>query len=68
MNRATPIYIPRNNKVEEALAAATAKEDLIPFSKLLTVLSCPFDEVAGSEDYAVPAPETNIPYKTFCGT
>ena len=68
MDRANPIYIPRNNKVEEALAAATAKEDLIPFSKLLTVLSCPFDEVAGSEDYAVPAPETNIPYKTFCGT
>jgi len=68
MDQVNPIYIPRNHKVEEALAAATIEENLTPFSKLLMVLNRPFDEVAGSEDYAAPAPETNIPYKTFCGT
>ena len=68
MDQVNPIYIPRNHKVEEALAAATIEENLTPFSKLLMVLNRPFDEVAGSEDYAAPAPKTNIPYKTFCGT
>ena len=68
MDRVNPIYIPRNHKVEEALAAAVELEDMKPFSKLLTVLSHPFDEVAGNEAYAAPAPATDIPYKTFCGT
>ena len=68
MDQVNPIYIPRNHKVEEALGAATVEENLTPFSKLLMVLNRPFEEVAGSEDYAAPAPETNIPYKTFCGT
>jgi uncharacterized protein YdiU (UPF0061 family) len=68
MDRVNPIYIPRNHKVEEALGAAVEQEDMKPFSKLLTVLSHPFDEVAGNEAYAAPAPATDIPYKTFCGT
>jgi serine/tyrosine/threonine adenylyltransferase len=67
MDRVNPIYIPRNHKVEEALAAAN-QQDMTPFSKLLTVLSHPFDEVAGNEAYAKPAPATNRPYRTFCGT
>ena len=68
MDRVNPIYIPRNHKVEEALAAAVDQEDMMPFSKLLAVLSHPFDEVAGNEAYSEPAPVTNIPYQTFCGT
>ncbi|SVE56004.1 uncharacterized protein METZ01_LOCUS508858 [marine metagenome] len=68
MDRVNPIYIPRNHKVEEALAAAVEQGDMAPFSKLLAILSRPFDEVAGNEDYALPAPVSQIPYKTFCGT
>ncbi len=68
MDRVNPIYIPRNHKVEEALAAASDDRDMAPFSKLLTICSHPFDEVAGNEAYAEPAPATNIPYQTFCGT
>ena len=68
MDRVNPIYIPRNHKVEEALAAAVDREDMMPFSKLLAVLSHPFDEFAGNEAYAAPAPVTDIPYQTFCGT
>ncbi|MBT5651467.1 MAG: YdiU family protein [Nitrospina sp.] len=68
MDRVNPIYIPRNHKVEEALAAASDEQDLTLFSKLLAVLSHPFDEVTGYEAYAEPAPATNRPYRTFCGT
>jgi uncharacterized protein YdiU (UPF0061 family) len=66
MDRVNPIYIPRNHKVEEALAAAVDHADMKPFSKLLEVLSHPFDEVAGNEAYAEPVPDPS--YKTFCGT
>ena len=68
MDSLNPIYIPRNHKVEEALAAAVDREDLVPFKKLLNVLTNPFVEFEGNEDYAEPASPTEIPYKTFCGT
>ena len=68
MDSVNPIYIPRNHKVEEALSAATLKNDMTPFKRLLTIITRPFDEIDGNEDYTEPAPETNIPYKTFCGT
>ncbi|HCG72646.1 MAG TPA: YdiU family protein [Nitrospina sp.] len=67
MDRVNPIYIPRNHKVEESLAAAV-NQDMTPFTKLLEVVIQPFDEVAGNEAYAEPAPATNRRYQTFCGT
>jgi serine/tyrosine/threonine adenylyltransferase len=67
MDRVNPIYIPRNHKVEEVLAAAN-QQDIKPFKNLLEVLNHPFDEVEGKEAYTEPAPETNNPYRTFCGT
>jgi len=68
MDRVNPIYIPRNHKVEEALAAATDQADITAFSKLLSILTRPFEEVEGNEAYAESAPATNTPYRTFCGT
>jgi uncharacterized protein YdiU (UPF0061 family) len=68
MDLVNPIYIPRNHKVEEALTAAINQEDMTPFSELLAILSHPFDEIAGNEAYAEPAPNSDIPYRTFCGT
>jgi uncharacterized protein YdiU (UPF0061 family) len=67
MDRVNPIYIPRNHLVEAALAAATAG-DLEPLTTLMTVLRAPFDERAGFEMYASPAPTDFGPYRTFCGT
>ena len=55
MDRVNPIYIPRNHLVEEALAAATAG-DLGPLHRLLAAVTAPFDERAGLERYAEPAP------------
>ncbi|MGV7221516.1 MAG: protein adenylyltransferase SelO [Nitrospinales bacterium] len=68
MDKVNPMYIPRNYKVEEALSAAVATEDMKPFKDLLSVLSHPYDEDPGNVAYTQPAPETDRPYKTFCGT
>ena len=68
MDNVNPIYIPRNHKVEEALSTAVETKDLIPFKKLLNAITHPFDEVSENEDYAEPAPPSDIPYRTFCGT
>ena len=68
MNKVNPSYIPRNHKVEEALSAAVDNQDLKPFSRLLAIVTKPFDETSGNESYAQAAPPSNPPYKTFCGT
>ena len=69
MRHTSPIYIARNHRVEEALAAASADTDLGPFRRLLDVLAQPFDERPGLETYAAPAPlEVTARYRTFCGT
>ncbi len=67
MDRVNPAYIPRNHRVEEALAAAS-DGDLEPFRRLVDVLAQPFDERPGMEQYATPAPPGFGPYQTFCGT
>jgi uncharacterized protein YdiU (UPF0061 family) len=67
MDRANPIFIPRNHLVEEALAAATAG-DLGPTKQLLDAVTAPYDERPGLERYASPAPEDFGSYQTFCGT
>jgi uncharacterized protein YdiU (UPF0061 family) len=67
MDRANPIYIPRNHLVEQALAAATAG-DLAPLELLLEAVRVPYDERAGFERYASPAPDDFGNYQTFCGT
>ena len=68
MDRFNPIYIPRNHKVEEALSAAVEQGDMKPFTKMLNVLSHPFEDIQEEEVYSEPPPLSNIPYRTFCGT
>ncbi|WP_090608583.1 protein adenylyltransferase SelO [Mycobacterium lentiflavum] len=67
MDRANPVYIPRNHLVEEALTAATAG-DLGPVRQLLDAVAAPYDERPGLERYTSPAPEDFGNYQTFCGT
>ena len=67
MRRANPAYIPRNHRVEEAIAAAL-EGDLGPFEALVSVLERPFEEQPGKERYATaPRPEERVT-ATFCGT
>jgi uncharacterized protein YdiU (UPF0061 family) len=67
MDRVNPVYVPRNHRVEEALAAATGG-DLGPFRTLLDVVSDPYTPRPGMEDYAGPGPDSGVPYVTYCGT
>ena len=64
-----PFVIPRNHRVEEALAAASDHGDLHAFGRLLAAVRCPFDESAEVADYGQPAPASvTAGYRTFCGT
>ncbi|NUL44635.1 YdiU family protein [Cellulosimicrobium funkei] len=67
MDRANPVYIPRNHLVEEALASATAGDET-PLHHLLEAVSDPFRERPGFERYAEPPPEDFGRYRTYCGT
>lgn len=68
MSASNPVYIPRNHRVEAALAAVTEEGDLRPLHELLDVLSAPYDRRDGLEAYAAPPPPADRPYRTFCGT
>jgi uncharacterized protein YdiU (UPF0061 family) len=68
MRRASPAFIPRNHRVEEALSAAVERADYAPFETLLNILSHPFDDQPEFAAFAEPAPEGRGCYQTFCGT
>ncbi len=67
MKAANPTYIPRNHRVEEAIAAAY-EGDMSVCERLMKVLATPYDEQLGAQDYALPAPDGAPLYQTFCGT
>lgn len=67
MRRMSPIFIPRNHRVEAALSAAT-DGDLAPFNELLSVVQRPYDEQPQNVDYErSPQPSERV-LNTFCGT
>jgi len=68
MRSHNPAVIPRNHKVEEALDAASQAQDYAPLHRLLEALANPYDHTLHREDYQQPAPPSEIPYRTFCGT
>ncbi|CAN5823383.1 YdiU family protein [soil metagenome] len=68
MRSVNPAYIPRNHRVEAALAAAIEREDFAPFEELMTVLARPFEDRPQYAAYAdQPLPEQCVS-QTFCGT
>lgn len=66
MRRVNPYVIPRNLRVEEALAAAE-NDDLAPLERLVGVIRRPFDRDPAVGAYREPAPPGTC-YRTFCGT
>jgi uncharacterized protein YdiU (UPF0061 family) len=68
MRAANPVVIPRNHRVEEALAAAVERHDLSVMQRLLAALSSPFDDRPETSGYRSPPPPSPTPYRTFCGT
>ena len=68
MQRSNPAVVPRNHKVEEALAAASEQADLGPFERLVEALAAPYDHARAQPEFSSPAPAGGPPYRTFCGT
>lgn len=66
MRAVNPAVIPRNHRVEEALAAAE-RGDLAPLHELLAALATPYDPPAAAAKYREP-PASECGYRTFCGT
>ncbi|MCB9614984.1 MAG: YdiU family protein [Sandaracinus sp.] len=62
-----PAFIPRNHRIEEMIAAATAG-DLGPFERLHRVLATPFEDQPQDADLATPPGDDQWQYRTFCGT
>ena len=68
MRSVNPAFIPRNHRVEAVIEAAVNRDDFAPFEELLTVLSKPYQDQPGFEDYAeAPEPHQCV-LQTFCGT
>ena len=68
MRRVNPAFIPRNHRVEAAIAAAQQRSDFAPFEELLTVLASPYDDQPRYADYAKPPAPDEVVRQTFCGT
>ena len=68
MRAASPALIPRNYRVEEAIAAAEDRDDFVPLRALLDALAHPFDDAAEQSRFAEPPPPSFCGYRTFCGT
>lgn len=68
MARANPRRIPRNHRIEEAIAKARDEGDFTLFHRLDGALRAPFDERPDWADLAqAPLPD-QIVHRTFCGT
>ena len=68
MNTHNPAVIPRNHRVEEALAAAVERDDYSVMHNLLDYLARPFQMPPEQAGYHLPPPPSARPYRTFCGT
>ena len=67
MRANNPAVIPRNQKVEQVLGAAT-NGDLKPLKDLLTALQEPYKNRSDLKPYQSPPKQDEGVYQTFCGT
>jgi uncharacterized protein YdiU (UPF0061 family) len=68
MRAFNPAFIPRNHRVEAALEAASARNDMAPFNALLGLVQRPFDDHTGFEEWMLPPADHERVLATFCGT
>ena len=68
MRGSNPALIPRNHRVEEALAAAVINEDYSVINRFLEALASPYAHSVNQAEYALPPANSNLPYQTYCGT
>jgi uncharacterized protein YdiU (UPF0061 family) len=68
MRQNNPAFIPRNQRVEEAIEAAVRRDDFGPFERLADVLVRPYDDQPEHASLAAPPGPEVRNYQTFCGT
>jgi uncharacterized protein YdiU (UPF0061 family) len=68
MRAVNPAFIPRNHKVEEALAEAVDHGDFSLFAALNAVLAKPYEDQPSFAAYAEPPRPGEEVTATFCGT
>ncbi len=68
MKKANPVYIPRNERVEEALADASERNEWSRFMMLQELLQSPYKQQEGYDSYMLPPADGEGDYCTFCGT
>lgn len=67
MQAVNPAFVPRNHRVQAAIAAAE-QDDFSRFDELMEVLSRPYDDQPAHAQYADPPRPDEIVHQTFCGT
>lgn len=67
MRTANPVFIPRNHRIEEMIAAAV-DGDFAPFERLNSVLAHPYEPQPDAEDLTRPPEPHEVVRQTFCGT
>ncbi|MEM6901209.1 MAG: protein adenylyltransferase SelO family protein, partial [Pseudomonadota bacterium] len=67
LNRVNPDFIPRNHRVEAAIAAGL-EGDFAPFEDLVRILADPFTGATTDLEYAKPPAPGERVLQTFCGT
>ncbi|MNY53292.1 hypothetical protein D3C86_1890360 [compost metagenome] len=68
MRTVNPAYIPRNHRIEQAIAAATEDADFSLFEALVDVTSNPYEDQPHFAAYADPPQPDEEVRQTFCGT
>ncbi len=68
MRAVNPAFIPRNHRIEQAIAAAQTEADFSLFEALQAVLSHPYDDQPQLARFAEPPGAGEEVLKTFCGT
>jgi uncharacterized protein YdiU (UPF0061 family) len=68
MRNANPRFIPRNHRIEQAIAAAVTHNDYSLFHTLMDVLSKPYEDQPDWAAYAAPPNAEECVLMTFCGT
>jgi len=68
MRAESPAFIPRNHIMERVIAAATESGNFTPFGAFMEVLSKPYEDQPGREDYSLPPQPEERVLQTFCGT
>lgn len=68
MNAVNPFFIPRNHQIELIISQVTEQNDFTLFQQFARDLTTPFTETSDNQRWAAAAPQSDLPYRTFCGT